>query len=150
MKNLHLIFCLLLTSLPASYSACAREFTAEEKNAVNAFLIKIASSINKNAPMQVDRAILLKNATVDETTLIYNYKIDMTELQKISKEIYGTSISITEIETGLRMSAIKDDCSDPDDPFFKIGANIGRYYYDDAKDLLFKVITQKSDCTAPQ
>jgi hypothetical protein len=146
MKNLYLTFLYILISLPASYSAYAREFTAEEKIAVNAFLIKIASRVNKNAPMQVDRAIILKNATVEETTLIYNYKIDMVELQKISKELYGTNISKPEIETGLRMSAIKDDCSAPDDPFFKIGASIGRYYYDDTKNLIFKVVTTKSDC----
>lgn len=149
MRNLYVVF-YIFALLPVSYYSYARDFTLEEKNAVHEFLIKIASSVNKTAPLRVDRAILLKNATVDETTLIYNYIIDMVEVQKISKEIYGVKISKPEIENGLRISAIKEDCSDPNDPFFKIGAKIGRYYYDNSKNLIFSVITKKSDCMTPQ
>lgn len=121
---------------------------AEADAAVNAFLQKIASNLNKNAPMRIDRALILKNASVDNKTLIYNYILDVDELQKLSVEFSGATMSKQEIERGLTGIALKEDCSDPDDPFFRVGAKIGRYYFDHQKNLLFKVITEKADCSA--
>ena len=123
----------------------AAKSSYELDNKISDFLIGISSDLNKQCPMNVDRFIILKNSMVDGKTLIYRYQTNFQDLIRWTFDTYGRTVTISDLEEGFKIAGLKDDCL-PDDPFFKIGASIGRYYYDEENNLKIKVITSKEDC----
>lgn len=141
--SLLVLVSLLMLSNPSS----ASEINSSHKQAINAYLTKIASGLNKNTPTQVDKAMILMNVTVEGTTLMHRYLLDMAVLHDTSIELFGAAPTNEELKTGLKESTLKFDCSDPDDnPIFLVGGGIGRSYYDAKQNLLFRVINEKNEC----
>lgn len=139
------ILALLILSticLPAS----AVELSKEARERIRFQLVKIAGSINKDAPFRVDRAIVLKNATAEGLELKFNYLLDKKELRLVSQELYGTEVTDEEIAQGLKASTLATDCSDEKDMLFLFGVQYGRYYYDERGKLLFWSKNAHEEC----
>ncbi len=113
---------------------------------INNFLLTISSDLNSKCPMNVDRFIILKNTMVDGKMFIYRYFTDFQAMNQYALETYGTKTTTVDWEEGFKKNAIKEDCSDPDDPFFAVGASIGRYYYDENNTLRIIIKTSREDC----
>ncbi|MFZ2320860.1 MAG: hypothetical protein WAW12_13415 [Pseudomonas sp.] len=145
------IFLALVSLAILSNPSRASEMNSSHKQVVNAYLMKIASGLNKNTPTRVDKAMVLMNVTVEGITLMHRYLVDMTVLRDTSIELFGVAPTSEEFNMGLKASTLKFDCSDPDDnPIFLAGAKIGRNYYDAKQNLLFSVINEKDECDTPQ
>lgn len=137
----------LVSSVMLSNPSGASEMNSSHKQVVNAYLMKIASGLNKNTPARIDKTMILMSVTVEGTTLMHRYLVDMAVLHDTSIELFGVAPTNEELKTGLKASTLKFDCSDPDDnPIFLVGAKIGRNYYDAEQNLLFGVINEKNEC----
>lgn len=145
------IFLALVSLAILSNPSRASEMNSSHKQVVNAYLMKIASGLNKNTPARLDKATILMNVTVEGTILMHRYLLDMAVLRDTSIELFGVAPTNEELKTGLKASTLKFDCSDPDDnPIFLVGAKIGRNYYDAKQNLLFRVINEKKECDTLQ
>jgi hypothetical protein len=113
---------------------------------INNFLLTISSDLNSKCPMNVDRFIILKNTMVDGKIFIYRYFTDFQAMNQYALETYGKKTTTADWEEGFKKIVIKEDCSDPDNPFFAVGASIGRYYYDENNTLRIKIETSRKDC----
>ncbi|MHC5767023.1 MAG: hypothetical protein ACYTXI_15670 [Nostoc sp.] len=111
---------------------------AQKKVSSQRYLLQIASEINKDLPMMVDKETMLINVGAQNDALIYNYILVNYRSAEVDEYQFLTSIG-----ERLRNSV----CTHPETKEL-LNSGISLHYYYNGNDSIFigKVIISPSDC----
>ncbi len=114
----------------------------KEQKSSQSFLLQVASEINKDLPIMVDRETMLSNVSTDNNTLVYNYVLVNYSSVEINPNVFIPTM-------GRALNNYV--CSNPYTQKL-LNSGVSLHYFYTSKDHIFigEVRISSSDCSYPR